>query len=90
MKVSGRTAPLCLRWKQQGLEPLIRQRTGLLADPYFSASKIVWLLEQHQAGALARAGALAFGTVLFAEPLTLAKAAAVALIVGGIALLRMS
>ncbi len=34
--------------------------------------------------------ALAFGTVLFAEPLTLAKAAAVALIVGGIALLRMS
>jgi glycerol kinase len=59
----GRTAPLCLQWKQQGLEPLIRQRTGLLADPYFSASKIIWLLEQHRAAARARAGELAFGTV---------------------------
>ena len=59
----SRTAPLCQQWKRQDLEPLLRQRTGLLADPYFSASKIVWLLEQHQAGGLARAGALAFGTV---------------------------
>lgn len=59
----GRTMALCQRWKQQGLEPLIRGRTGLLADPYFSASKVVWLLEQHQAGAQARSGALAFGTV---------------------------
>lgn len=59
----GRTAPLCQQWKQQGLEALIRQRTGLLADPYFSASKIVWLLERHGAGARPRAGELAFGTV---------------------------
>jgi len=59
----GRTAPLCQQWKRHGLEPLIRQRTGLLADPYFSASKIVWLLEQHGAGTRARAGELAFGTV---------------------------
>ncbi len=59
----GRTAPLCQAWKRQGLEPLIRARTGLLADPYFSASKILWLLEHHQASARARAGELAFGTV---------------------------
>ncbi len=59
----GRTAPLCQGWKQQGLEPLIRERTGLLADPYFSASKILWLLEHHRAAARARAGELAFGTV---------------------------
>ena len=59
----GRTAPICAAWKQQGLEPLIRGRTGLLADPYFSASKVAWLLREHDAGAAAAAGELAFGTV---------------------------
>jgi len=60
----GRTAGLCADWKRNGLEPLVRGRTGLLLDPYFSASKIVWLLrEQPQAAAAAAAGELCFGTV---------------------------
>lgn len=59
----GRTAAICAQWKRQGLEPLLRQRTGLLADPYFSASKIVWQLREHGAAAAAAAGDLAFGTV---------------------------
>ena len=42
---SRQTADICDRWKAQGLEPLVRQRTGLRIDPYFSASKIVWMLE---------------------------------------------
>ncbi|MCT0218994.1 glycerol kinase GlpK [Synechococcus sp. CS-1329] len=60
----GRTAALCAEWKLAGLEPLIRARTGLLVDPYFSASKIVWLLrEQPAVAAAAAAGQLCFGTV---------------------------
>ncbi len=60
----GRTAGLCAAWKRAGLEPLIRGRTGLLVDPYFSASKIVWLLrEQPGAAAAAAAGEACFGTV---------------------------
>ncbi|HEY5514160.1 MAG TPA: glycerol kinase, partial [Geomonas sp.] len=50
--------------KGAGLEPMIRERTGLLLDPYFSASKIAWLLEQVE-GLRARAerGEVCFGTV---------------------------
>jgi glycerol kinase len=60
----GRTASLCDAWKREGLEATIRQRTGLLVDPYFSASKIVWLLQQvPAAAAAAAAGELRFGTV---------------------------
>ena len=40
-----RTAPLCEELKGRGLEPLIRERTGLVIDPYFSATKIRWLLD---------------------------------------------
>lgn len=60
----GRTADLCQQWKDQGLEADWRQRTGLLLDPYFSASKIQWLLN-HDAAAAAAAehGDLCFGTV---------------------------
>jgi glycerol kinase len=59
-----RTAPLCRRLKDAGAETQIAARTGLLLDPYFSASKIAWLLD-HIPGARERAerGALAFGTV---------------------------
>ena len=59
-----RTAGLCERLKARGLEPLFTERTGLLLDPYFSGTKIAWLLE-HVPGARARAreGGLAFGTV---------------------------
>src|SRR5919112_4773573 len=59
-----RTADLCTALKADGSEALISERTGLLADPYFSATKIAWLLDNVE-GARARAerGELAFGTV---------------------------
>ncbi len=59
-----RTAAYCDELKNQGFEPMIRQKTGLLLDPYFSGTKLRWLLE-HIPGARARAeaGELAFGTV---------------------------
>src|SRR5262249_35343254 len=40
-----RTAPLCDRLKADGHEPIIRRRTGLLIDAYFSATKIAWILD---------------------------------------------
>jgi glycerol kinase len=59
-----RTAPLCAELKEVGAESLVRERTGLVIDPYFSGTKIAWLLD-HVPGARARAerGELAFGTV---------------------------
>jgi glycerol kinase len=59
-----RTAPLCARLREEGVEETIRQKTGLLLDPYFSATKIAWMLE-NIGGARTRAeqGKLAFGTV---------------------------
>ena len=40
-----RTAEVCSELKGEGAEPLVRDRTGLLLDPYFSAAKIVWMLD---------------------------------------------
>jgi glycerol kinase len=59
-----RTADTCARLLADGVEQFISGRTGLLIDPYFSASKIAWLLD-HVPGARARAdaGELAFGTI---------------------------
>ena len=59
-----RTADLCAELRAQGVEPLIAAQTGLLLDPYFSGTKLKWLLD-HVEGARARAvrGELAFGTV---------------------------
>ena len=59
-----RTADICNALKSAGHEPMITARTGLLLDPYFSGTKIKWLLD-HVPGARARAarGELAFGTV---------------------------
>jgi glycerol kinase len=59
-----RTAPLCERLRTEGVEETIRRKTGLLLDPYFSASKIAWILDNID-GARDRAerGCLAFGTV---------------------------
>ena len=59
-----RTAEFCATLKADGHEPLISARTGLIIDPYFSGTKIAWLLD-HVPGARARAerGELAFGTV---------------------------
>jgi glycerol kinase len=59
-----RTADFCAGLRAAGHEPAITRATGLLLDPYFSASKLAWLLE-HVEGARARAGRgeLMFGTV---------------------------
>ena len=59
-----RTTPLCQRLKDAGEEPRVREVTGLVLDPYFSGTKLHWLLE-HVEGARVRAerGELAFGTV---------------------------
>jgi glycerol kinase len=59
-----RTADVCARLRARGLEAEIRRRTGLVLDPYFSATKIAWLLD-HVPGARQRAaqGELAVGTV---------------------------
>jgi glycerol kinase len=59
-----RTAPLCQKLKSDGVEETIRGKTGLVIDPYFSGTKIAWLLD-HVPGARGRAerGELAFGTV---------------------------
>ena len=59
-----RTAGRCSELREAGHEALIRTRTGLLLDPYFSGTKLAWILD-HVEGARARAeaGELAFGTV---------------------------
>ncbi|MEW6360292.1 MAG: glycerol kinase GlpK [Planctomycetota bacterium] len=59
-----RTAPLCRDLRQQGLEKTLTEKTGLVIDPYFSATKIVWLLDHiPDARPRAETGDLAFGTV---------------------------
>jgi glycerol kinase len=59
-----RTADTCDRLREEGWEDRVRDRTGLVIDPYFSGTKVAWLLD-HVDGALdeAEAGRLAFGTV---------------------------
>lgn len=59
-----RTADVCRTLKEHGHELSIQQKTGLLPDPYFSATKIAWILDHVEgARALADAGDLLFGTV---------------------------
>ena len=59
-----RTADFCARLRAEGAEGLVSERTGLLLDPYFSGTKIAWMLERVEgARAAAEAGDLAFGTV---------------------------
>jgi glycerol kinase len=59
-----RTADVCTKLRQDGAEDLVRARTGLVIDPYFSGTKLAWLLDNVD-GARARAerGELAFGTI---------------------------
>jgi glycerol kinase len=59
-----RTAELCKDLREVGAESLVRERTGLVVDPYFSGTKLAWLLDEIP-GARERAvrGELAFGTV---------------------------
>lgn len=59
-----RTAEMCARLKSEGCEPDVTARTGLLLDPYFSGTKLAWLLDNIDgARAKAEQGKLAFGTV---------------------------
>ena len=59
-----RTADFCAALKEQGHEDAVRAKTGLLLDPYFSATKMRWMLDNVPAvRAAAEAGMLAFGTV---------------------------
>ncbi|MFL5346737.1 MAG: glycerol kinase GlpK [Hyalangium sp.] len=59
-----RTADICQQLKAKGLEPRVREVTGLVLDPYFSGTKLTWMFE-HLKGALARAekGDVCFGTI---------------------------
>jgi glycerol kinase len=59
-----RTSEHCARLKADGVEPMLSERTGLLADPYFSATKLAWILDAVPgARTRARNGDLAFGTI---------------------------
>src|ERR1700691_5956648 len=59
-----RTADECARLQRDGAEALVRSRTGLLLDPYFSATKLAWILDNVPAArARAERGELAFGTI---------------------------
>ncbi len=59
-----RTAEACKRLRQDGAEATIREKTGLIVDPYFSGTKIAWILDNVDgARRKADAGKLAFGTV---------------------------
>ncbi len=59
-----RTAAQCRELKEAGFEDTIRSRTGLLLDPYFSGTKVAWILDNVEgARERARQGKLAFGTV---------------------------
>jgi glycerol kinase len=59
-----RTADLCARLKADGHEPEVARRTGLLLDPYFSGTKLAWLLDSDPAlRQRAERGELAFGTI---------------------------
>lgn len=61
---SRQTSEICDQWKEEGLEEIIRQKTGLRIDPYFSASKIVWMLDNIPgAREKAEQGDLLFGTM---------------------------
>ena len=59
-----RTADICAQLKAKGVEPRVREVTGLVLDPYFSGTKLTWLFE-HLKGARARAekGDVCFGTI---------------------------
>jgi len=59
-----RTAEICNQLKARGLEPAFRDKTGLVLDPYFSGTKLTWMLREQSALKLrAENGKLAFGTI---------------------------
>jgi glycerol kinase len=61
---SRQSSAICRRLREDGLEPVFREKTGLVLDPYFSGSKIRWILDLEPAlQQRAEAGELAFGTI---------------------------
>lgn len=61
---SRQTTEICEKWKEEGLEPLVHQKTGLRIDPYFSASKIAWILDNvPHAREKAERGEILFGNM---------------------------
>lgn len=59
-----RTEPICVQLRAAGHEPMVQSKTGLLLDPYFSGTKMRWMLDNvPEVRAAADAGTLAFGTV---------------------------
>jgi glycerol kinase len=61
---SRQTADICQEIRENGLEPMITEKTGLVVDPYFSGSKVKWILDHYpDARPRAAAGELVFGTI---------------------------
>lgn len=59
-----RTAERCAELRAEGLEPMVTEKTGLLLDPYFSGTKLAWLLDNVEGlRARAQAGEVVFGTI---------------------------
>lgn len=59
-----RSADICRRCQDQGMEEAIREKTGLVLDPYFSGTKLTWVMENEpEIGRRAEAGELCFGTI---------------------------
>ncbi|MFQ6042216.1 MAG: glycerol kinase GlpK [Candidatus Poribacteria bacterium] len=59
-----RTADACAKLRDEGLEPIVKEKTGLVIDPYFSATKIAWILDNVDgARRAAMNGKLCFGTI---------------------------
>jgi len=59
-----RSADICLRCREKGLEETIRGKTGLVLDPYFSGTKLTWVMENEpETARRAEAGELCFGTI---------------------------
>jgi glycerol kinase len=58
-----RTSDRCRELRESGVEPFLRERTGLVADPYFSGTKLEWLLRDDELRTRAERGELAAGTV---------------------------
>ena len=58
-----RTTARCAELRESGVEAILRERTGLVADPYFSATKIEWMLSDAGLGTRAARGKLAVGTM---------------------------
>ena len=59
-----RSADICRRCREEGLEETVREKTGLVLDPYFSGTKLAWVMENEpEIARRAQAGELRFGTI---------------------------